>query len=686
MCGNRNSNRSMRKHSLLPGSKKFYTCMLKLEDNIMKIILTFFTKVLLTFSLCLISLATAAEKSASVPDFASVSPFALSAEQGEELTRKVYRAIRNRDSSISLSFEDIAAGRAIFVSYSDGADRARVVLGLGRGLHEAAQRALKQIWEKNEGLEEVRHVKIDMVQYVYRSQSLNVNSSSLPLPSLIGLAFTPTAEIALLPEQIIAQSLVSAGRLIDVHAVGKLYIDNKEYEKLGLWNGLSLKVGAQPAHFFESQSFFFDGNTFHKLFRGHRLFKRPTPEVLLKAATSVGDFLLQHITDKGTFDFSSIPEWQYDLLGNDPLRDHAETVLALLDLAEKSQQSRFRDSAERVAQFLLSQLRPYADGKAACIVEAFRPAEFADPLQRASLDATALTALALLELRELEDDKRYDRELGAMTRYILMQLQADGNFVPERRYPEGQLSTETSISASSMAIVVLLKMYEITSKPPLLEAADKAMKTLLDTYVRNREMSGLPSSEWLVKAILTYSNYSRDRDLVTQAERISLGILTEQTLESRFPDMIGAYQNHPSATQVAHRTQALAAAAEFLQKSGQDLAAVKLMSHVNGNVVFQLQAQMDSAASLYLVQPQKYYGAFRDHLLAYGFALHCQHANLISLLDTLQAMQLLKLSNFPENERLESALEDSRDLIDSFPRYLPSTVSEKAAFDSMLLQ
>ena len=641
--------------------------------------------VLLTSGMCVGMLAAdrraePASRNARAPStapwFDSIEmPVALSQTAGTQLCKAIHAGLngdgRSPDSADSMPSQ--AGARIVFITAGTHSQRGPVIgVGSGRNLADAVSDAYDKTRAAWAGRGDMRWLKLDIVQHVYRTDSFVIGQSPVPLPSLTGIAFGAAAGFAFLPEQLIAWDFVSPDRRLYKHRIGQSLAAEEKWQDVGKWGGISSFANTQSVYFFECQSFFSDGAKAEPLFRGHRLFRDLTAADLLERARAAGTFLTKWCSQDGAFTFQwqaeatgftlNRPVWQTGPDEKIPLRDHAEAALALARLKKAADTPEFLHASRRTLEHILTFLRPYGnDARAGCLVEGFR----------STLEANAMTVLALLEYREAAGSFEYREALAKLALYILRQLQPDGTFVCERTYPADNISSVVSLPVSSLAAVALVRLYETTGRPAFLAGAQKALAILLKTYVEGRAMDRLPRDEWLLLALDQCFTYGRDEALTQAVEKIALAIETDQTRAADFPDLVGSVNNSPSATIVAGRTRALAVAARLLRDTGRDKAAEKLIADTHLNLVFQLQAQMDEPVALYFATPADYLGAFRDHVMAFGFALHCQSQQILSLLAVWEQLQEQTGGEFPVNEHAADAFAAQQARLSTFPRYLP---------------
>lgn len=590
------------------------------------------------------------------------APIVLPASAWQELTAAAYTGLKTGRLPSELP-GPVAADtgvRAVFLSWTSGEQRATVSLGFGEGLGDALRAACAQPAAASAG--DLRWLKLDVVQHAFPIEEYYARRSSVPHPSLFGLAFWPFRCFAFLPEELVSWDLTDAQGRLAVHAIGEYLAAVGRLSDALKWSRLCSFAGPVGVHLFESESYFQDEQLSVPLFRGHRVLADLSVAQVMASASRAGDFMVRSCSDTGEIDVP-FPEWHTGPDGTATLRDHAGAALALVTLYGRTGQRSFLAAAERIAGRLQRAVQPYApDPKAGCVVE----------YRLSSLDTNALTVLALLALREsTATEGRYTKTLDRLSLYLLHQLQPGGEFIRDRVHPSGNIEPDVSLSASSIAVLALVRLYEKTARAVFLRAAEKGMNGLLASDVEGREMDELPRDEWFLSALNAYFTYTREPRLVQLVERVALGIVSTQAHASDFPDLLGSVIQHPSATTAARRTRGLAVAAQLLLDTGRDQAASELLACARLSLVFQLQAQLDPPTAMYLAKPTAYVGAFRDHILDYGLALHCQYVQVLSLLEAAKAAEQAAVGAFPYPAKFQASFDAAWAGVRCFPRFLP---------------
>lgn len=635
------------------------------------------------------------------------APRELTARQMGRLAEHAFAALRSGkfphldDSTLNAPTPSI-----VFVSWARDRTPTRVAAGTGDNLVAAvedATRRLQQIYGASEGA--VTAVKLDVVQYVRVDNTFASRQSSIPDPSLVGIAFTPVSGFAFIPEQLIGYGWASPQGQLATHRISLHFAETEQWTEVNKWGKVASFPAGQTVSLFESQSIYFDGNQHTTLFRGHRLRSDVNRDDIVQAASLLGDFLVRNCSDDGQVKVN-LPHWELPPDGEIPFRDQAATVLGMARLARLLKRKDLAVCARRLGARLVRNLQPYGnDAQALCLVET----------RRTFLDANSWLVLALLELRGGGDTRQLDRTLTRLGRFLLRQRQPDGQLVCERNHPSGRINTRISLSASSVAIIALVRLYEASGQRTFLEAASAALASIIQAHIEGREMDRLPRDAGLLEAMDALYTFTRNESLVGHAQRLALAILTKQAIPSSIvaaretgdmdsaaartlillaersssrmiPDLLGSMDGNPSATLAAERTRSLLAAARLLRDAGKTAASASILADLKPTQMFQLAAQLDAPSTMYLEGSAAYIGSFRDHVLAYGLALRCQAVQLLGLLDAAEMLARAPDGAFPSDSRVDEAIAKAQALVSHFPLVLGAQGRARVADSQFQLQ
>ncbi len=635
-------------------------------------------------------------------------PIPLALPHGTALCRAAWTELRNGRSALGAASTG-GAMRAVFLSWSDGSKSANVVFGIGDGPVNALRAALDKIPADRLPGGQLRWVKVDVVQdtfmipqpalgdgaedkeAVLAASSYFARENALPLPSLVGIAFSPSSQIAILPDQLLGLGMTDPKNRLVADPYAQWLVEQGRKPELRIWNLISVLSTPQKLCLFETQAWFTDnGRDCVPLYRGHRLYDDATPDELAGIIAATAQRLAGVINEKGR-ETAPFPEWIGLPNGRIRTFDAALTALALAQAAHYMEDKQgVLAAGDRLAQALVKRLKPMSDGsRSFCLVEQDENEEdeATSNVQAAwrtvRLSTNALCALALCTLAEHGDATRYDAPLGGLARFLLAQRQPGGVFVGQRRWPGGSLTDVVDPTGSALAVCALQALHEKTKLPVFRDAAVEGFEALLPT-VAKRPMDGLSQDEWFLRAADRCFTYQWDDRYIQQAQRFALAAVAEQVREPVVPDSFGDVPSRPSATAAATRSGLIAVAARLIHDGGRQDAAREIMLDVRPSVLAQLQGRITAPESMYLAEPTRHLDFFRDHVQGVGFDLQCQYAQLLSLCEVARTMKHLHLDSLRDpqsaaSKRIDELLLAARTKATTYPQFL-------AVFDGKLVR
>jgi len=603
----------------------------------------------------------------SAPWFDTIAlPLPLAEAVGGRVAAELYAALRagkvNGAEFLTFLPPDNAP-RVIMLSWRSPKVGPRTVTGAGRGLRAAAADALNQARELPDS-RRADGLKVDIVQHTVVNTDFELRTDPLPHPSLAGIAFSKASGFAFLPEALVAEGLVTSQRKLDFHRIAERLLAEGDMTRLGHWQSITSWRGQQAVTFFETQAYYADGKTSTLLFRGHRLIDPLNEETLRAAARRNAAFLRRCIRADGSF-VCELPGWQTGDDGSEPVPAFTLALLALLDWQELDPSADTLAAAGKGIHYLLTLLKPFKpDAQAACVVEDYH----------SLLGTNALAVLALAKYGSVTHKDEYSDHLNRLGRYLLDQIQPDGSLVCERTYPSATARGTVSLAAQAQAVVAFARLYEKTGRREYLDAATRTVGYLVQDQLARKEIEQLPPDGWLLMALDETFTFTRDPECVRQAERLASAIYMFQTLDPVFPDCLGAWGNSPVLAAAAPRTLGLLAAAKLCRDTRRELMAEKALAAAHLGLIFQLQGQFDTPATLYLRDADPYLGAFRDDLTGCGLRLETQAESLFCLTSAVRVSVRLAGKPLPLTEPLKTALTTARTQVVTFPRCLPRLI------------
>jgi hypothetical protein len=621
----------------------------------------------------------------------------LTDQHGAALCKVAWNALRSGGTQGSVSGADEI--RAVFLSWSDGSETAKVAFGLGQGPVDALRAALAGIAPNDFPHDRLRWLKVDVVQSTVtiprmlktRTPDGDVvetevpgylaRQCSLPAPSMLGVAFSPTSHLAFLPEQLLSRDMLDGRNMLMADSYAAQLGRENRMEEMVRWTRISALHAPQRVTFFETQAWFYDGVTCEPLYRGHRMYENPTRAQLVGILGTVANRLANAVDEEGRVKLA-IPKWFGDPEGKVEPFNAALTILALSWAAPLvNDPEALLGAADRLAAATVKQIRiPRKGSKVGCFVEV--DDEGAQGLRyTVRLSTNSLFALALCSLssqRKGDEAKRYDAPLFALAHFIMAQHQEGGELVAERLWPTGKVLRRTDNTASALAVCALLALYEKTENRVFRDTALSVFNAVLPN-AEAVPTDSLVQDEWFLRAADGCFTYQRDDRYAKQARRYVDAVTADQMRKPPFADFYGAVPALPSATASASRTGLIAVATRLVGDAQQDtveqsrrLDTLNMFAQARPSLVCQLQGYMSAPEAMYLPEPGSYLGLFRDHVRAFGFDLQSQYAQILSLTEVVQTMDRLRVDSlsFPEaavTKIVDDELAARRQAMASFP-------------------
>ncbi|HUU22605.1 MAG TPA: hypothetical protein VM389_08720 [Phycisphaerae bacterium] len=513
------------------------------------------------------------------------APVELADADGLALLR--YAAARVRgDKSPPAAPDRLRADRGpamVFLSVSDGARPARVLIGAGRGLVEAVDRAVARA---SLFAGKVRWVKLDVVTSVLTFAPDRTDELRKIGPTRHGLAFERSDAPVLIPEVLTADPPPLA----------------------------ALPLGKQAAYRFTTAGFFSDGEGDYPLFRGHRRGGAPEADALLASAKLCGAYLARSVDAEGRFAYA------YDAAKGRSSSDynilrHAGTVYAMMELYELTRDEALLAAARRAQRYLLGTVRAAPDDpNAACVVEG-------DGFAR--LGGSALAILALAKEAQATGDRKHMDTVVKLGRYVLSCQGPDGEFaVQKQAYPSGRASDIQSEYYPGEAMFALVRLAALDKEGRWLDAAERAAMYL----IRVRDRDRVTHDHWQLYALNELYRARPKEAYLRQAARIADAIVKAQRRQADEPDWVGSFQSPPRSTPTSTRMEGVAAAYALLRDFGSAQDAKGMLESLQRGVAYQLQLQILPESAMYMRDPAQSLGGVRGSFSTYEVRIdYVQH-------------------------------------------------------------
>jgi hypothetical protein len=552
----------------------------------------------------------------------------LSREQELEAAGKIFEALFDPDQGdlSEFTFSDDQP-RMLFLSLSDGLDKAQVLHQAGDSLRAAAEGLLAQ----TDGLAEQGFTPVwAKLDFVTEAAFDPAFAPADPFPyerSLFGLAFEETSAIALLPEVLAAETIVDSDRNFLPDALAG-YL-----EQAGLptsyANGLA-SLQSIPAFHFSTSSYFYENNGLLTLYRGHRVFPIYTNLDLENALLGGGRYLTAAVDEDGRFVYSYLPKTDSVGAGYNILR-HAGTTYAMLDLYSHTSDEELLAAAERAIRYMMDQVRlcPVGSGFENCLIED----------ERAKLGGNGLAVLALTYYMRATGDQALLEDTRSLARWMVSLQAESGEFTTHiMEYATGQDTGSVSEYYPGEAIYALANLYLLDGNEDWLRAAQAGARWLANDRIAGKAPDKVTHDHWLLLGLDVIQHISPDPVYFDASMAIADAIIQSQNVDPEFPDWFGGFYRPPSSTSNATRTEGLMAAYRVARGFGSPGQAERILHAAKNSVSFQLATQFHPESAMYLPNPQRALGGFHRDLTNFEIRNDYVQHNISGILALLRAL------------------------------------------------
>jgi len=383
--------------------------------------------------------------------------------------------LRPRLQKLPSSFPEVV----LFFSVSDGPARARVVSGSGKSLEAAWQnglaalratmktKKLKGRWVRVDWVDQVEPTTWAGLKILLKSTKRNYFRLGVALDNRFKFAFTEM--------ELNANAMLYGGTTVN-HAV----VNEKNFHAYARskYRDLSADLFRDDGEVFvfSTQGVFCDEDgELHDLNGtgldgGRRRVERLTPENVLRLISSASDYLARQVNEDGSFVYGYHPCFDRRIDTYNALR-HASTTYSMVEAWEVTRDDRLKAAIDRSLAYLCGRLiqhRRLPDGsKAAFLV---------DMNAEIKLGGNAVAILALTKYSAVTGTDIYLPVAETLANGIcFMQDQKDGSFAHVLSYPDLSIKERfRTIYYEGEAAFGLMRLYELTQDPRLLETVEKA--------------------------------------------------------------------------------------------------------------------------------------------------------------------------------------------------------------------
>jgi hypothetical protein len=465
-------------------------------------------------------------------------------------------------------------------------------------------------------------VKVDIVKETF---PLRRTDPALPQSldyerSLYGLAFDADSQIAFLPGELLARTLLNEEQFIRFDNIADyLTLAGRSSTHLSRLE----KADQLLVYRFSTFSYFSAGDEAVTLYRQHRTYDDLPADDLIQVAIAGGNYLVDAVDQEGRFVYSYFPKADTESDSYNMVR-HAGTIYSMMELYQIIGSEDLRLAGKRAIDYLLQSAYPcpgYED--LLCIVDS----------GEVRLGGNALAIVAIVKYMEVTGSREYLPQVTAMVRWIQATQAEDGEFsIHQETFPEGGAIDFVSEYYPGEALLALMRLYNLAPEPSLLDTAENGAQWLIN--VRDGDLSDaeLIHDHWLLYGLNDLYRQRPNELYLNHAFRIVGAIIQSQNRDPIYPDWLGSYYTPPRSTPTATRSEALYAAYQLARDFGDPIFAQQILGAIKLDISFQLQTQFRPESVMYLDDPQRALGGFHRSLTNYEIRIDYVQHNLSSIL------------------------------------------------------
>lgn len=504
--------------------------------------------------------------------------------------------------------------RIVFVTLADGLGWYRTVYGTGYGYKAAIEAVAKQLLDQERDL--AATFKLDFVSRAWRQDTYSgLPTDVIEERSLYGIAFAETDAVAILPEEVVAKTLVNSDGMLQIGNLNELLPEFDPGHEL---------------YRFESTSFAWvrpdtdETGKLVDLYRGHQLFGKLDAAELLASAEAAGRYLVSTVKEDGSFIYTYFPKTdmvpdKYNILR------HAGTTYSMLELYEISPSPELLAAIERALAYMEKQVVPCPQVAAArCLLED----------DEVKIGGHGLAIVAITKYMEVTGDERYLELAQDLARWIVFTQQDDGRFIPHKlEYSDNESSSFVSGYYPGEAILGLTRLYKFDRDQTWLDTAARNADYLIGVRDAGVPIDELNHDHWLLYGLDELYRLREKKIYLEHVLKIVEAITDAQMLEPAYPDWRGGYNRFPRSTPAATRAEGLVAAYRLLVDYNlEEVAKTIIRPAIELGLAFQVQAQFEPITAMYLPDPQRVLGGFKKSLTDYELRIDYTQHNLSAIL------------------------------------------------------
>ena len=521
--------------------------------------------------------------------------------------REKFGEVSTNDGKMPESFYKLKQPTIVFLSFSGGKRKARVYIGEGMDLKSAVDNAVSNIQSEISNRIPQRWLKLDIVASRGPAYPIDRNLT-LPTenfrPGHHGLALDRNMKVALLPEEVNGSSMLYSTNTIMITNLKKYLIRTYKEERSNITTNFALKRGSLIP--FTVHSYFDDGETTYKLYRGHPVYSLLDSSQLQNTAEDIGFFLARSLDDKGNAAYSFNVSSGKAKPGVNLVRQGG-IVFAMMSLYAVTTNSDLLTASEKAIANLNSAFVPYMKrSDALCSVSG----------HYVKLGSGAMALLALCKYTAATGNKTYLPTMQKLANYIVAEMRDDGSFICKRGYPLFDETQFVSLFYPSQSIDALMSLYEIDGNQKWFKAAEKAASYVIEVRDVNKTWMELYHDNWLIAGLDKLYKVNKNAVYLRYTADIMKSILVAQTKMAEDKDLIGGYFHLPSSLSAAMRARALISGYELLVKNTNVIESRDIVSALMMSSAFILQCVVTPPVAMSGSDPRAVLGGVRENLMS----------------------------------------------------------------------
>ncbi len=512
----------------------------------------------------------------------------------------------------------------IFITIAEFSVTTTVFYGQGYGLLSAFESAFIKMQERFDCQNKKYTIKIDIAFSARSQKGCDKDTIYNFARGIEGIAFDKAVNLAVLPEQISCNFLWNNNAKMLPERLHN-YLENNPPESHKLDKVLYSKE-LFDVYFFKTKSFVLENNTLKVIYRGQFLFEEFSNDTLKESLGFAGKYLINAILPNGRYDYMYYVTSNFSDIDYNFLR-HAGTCFSLAEYFEFSNDQECLPALKRALDYMkLFAVPGLEDPKTTCFVER----------SLATIGSNGLAALALAKYMKVTNDRKDQELLNKVCNWILTQIADDGNFKGHKqRYNIGTYSSETVLYYPGEVVYGLIMSYNLFNEQKWLDAANQIANWIINVRDAGIKAIDLQHDHWMLYGLNELYRITPDKIYIDHTANICQAIMHRQILKSQHPDYPGAHNNNgdPSSTQAATRSEGLLAAYKLLRDFGNmPEFSDKVLSYAKRSISFQLRTQYTKLNTMYVRNPQKALGGFRQSLNSHSIRIDYVQHNISSMI------------------------------------------------------